>query len=54
MNLSRELWLRVEPLFATALDMEAGERTAWLESLRATHPEEAPVLARMLATHERA
>ncbi len=54
MKLSRELWLKVEPLLTTALEMDAGARAGWLEGLRATHPEEAPVLERMLATHERA
>ena len=54
MKLSRDLWLQIEPLLTAALDMEAGARTAWLAGLDATHPEAAPVLRRMLETHERA
>jgi serine/threonine protein kinase/tetratricopeptide (TPR) repeat protein len=54
MKLSRELWLKVGPLFDIALEMAPGERPAWLEGLRASHPDEARVLDRMLATHERA
>ena len=54
MKLSRELWLEIEPLLATGLELEAGERAAWLRSVEATHPQAAPVVRRMLATHERA
>jgi eukaryotic-like serine/threonine-protein kinase len=54
LKLSRDLWLQVEPLLTTALDMEAAARPAWLASLDATHPEAAPVLRRMLEAHERA
>ena len=54
MKLSRELWLKVEPLFATALEMEVSARDAWLAGLDATQPEAAPILRRMLETHERA
>ncbi len=54
MKLSRDLWLKVEPLLTTALDMEADVRGPWLLALEATHPEAAPVLRRMLAAHDRA
>ena len=54
MKLSRELWLEVEPLLGTALEMDADARTAWLAGIAATHPRLAPVLRRMLAAHERA
>ncbi|APV52091.1 hypothetical protein BWI17_21920 [Betaproteobacteria bacterium GR16-43] len=54
MKLSRDLWLQVEPLLNTALDMDASERVAWLERVDTTHPEAAPLLRRMLETHERA
>jgi tetratricopeptide (TPR) repeat protein/predicted Ser/Thr protein kinase len=54
MKLSRELWLQVEPLLTTALDMDASARPAWLAGIEATHPEVAPVLRRLLQTHERA
>lgn len=54
MKLSRDLWLKVEPLFASALDLAPGDRAAWLAALRTTRPEEAAVVERMLASHERA
>jgi tetratricopeptide (TPR) repeat protein len=54
MKLSRKLWLQVEPLLTTALEMNAAERAAWLEALGASNPEVAPLLRRMLDTHERA
>jgi len=54
LKLSRDLWLKVEPLFASALDLAPGDRAAWLAALRTTRPEEAAVVERMLASHERA
>jgi len=54
MKLSRELWLEVEPLLTTALGMDAASRTAWLDALQASNPGVAPLLRRMLATHDRA
>ena len=54
MKLSRELWLQVEPLLAAALEMDPRARADWLGALEATHAEAAPVLRRMLETHERA
>jgi tetratricopeptide (TPR) repeat protein len=54
LKLSRELWLQVDPLFATAIELPEPERTAWLAGLDATHPEAAPIVRRMLATHARA
>ena len=54
MKLSRDLWLQVEPLLTTALDMDVSARAAWLAGIEATHPEVAPVLRRLLETHERA
>ena len=54
MKLSRETWQKVEPLLAAGLEMAPAEREAWLAGLDATHSETAPLLRRMLATHERA
>lgn len=54
MKLSRELWLQVEPLFTSSLEMEASARATWLAGLEKSHPEAAPVLRRMLEKHERA
>jgi eukaryotic-like serine/threonine-protein kinase len=54
MKLSRELWLQVEPLLLAALDMEAGARREWLRRVDASHPEAAPVLRKMIDSHERA
>lgn len=54
MKISPQTWKKIEPLLTAALDMDAAERTAWLEGLHASHPEEAPLVARMLATHDRA
>ncbi|MBL0141508.1 MAG: serine/threonine protein kinase [Betaproteobacteria bacterium] len=54
MKISPETWKKIDPLLTAALDMTGAERGAWLEGLRTSHPEEAPILARMLATHERA
>jgi tRNA A-37 threonylcarbamoyl transferase component Bud32/tetratricopeptide (TPR) repeat protein len=53
-KVSRDLWLQLEPLLTAALEMEASARAAWLEGIDATHPEIAPVLRRMLLSHERA
>jgi tetratricopeptide (TPR) repeat protein len=54
LKITRELWLKVEPLLTTALEMDVGARGPWLAQLDATHPELAPVLRRLLETHERA
>ncbi|MBK6982115.1 MAG: serine/threonine protein kinase [Betaproteobacteria bacterium] len=54
MKISPQTWKKIEPLLTVALDMGAAERTAWLVGLHASHPEEAPLVARMLATHDRA
>ena len=54
MKFSRDLWLQVEPLLTTALDMDAAARAVWLAGLAATHPEAAPLLRKLLETHERA
>ncbi len=54
MNLTRETWLQVGPLFTAAVEMEATARAAWLLALEATHPELAPIVRRMLESHERA
>ena len=54
MKISRELWLQVEPLLGTALQMEASARPGWLAGIDVAHPEAAPVLRRMLETHDRA
>ncbi len=44
-------WPLVSPLFDRALDMSAGERTAWLEELRAQDPTLAADVERLLADH---
>ena len=54
MKITREVWLQVEPLLSTAIAMEAAARAAWLEGVDSTHPHAAPVLRRMLASHDRA
>jgi tRNA A-37 threonylcarbamoyl transferase component Bud32/tetratricopeptide (TPR) repeat protein len=54
MKLSRDLWLQVEPLLTTALDMELSARPEWLARIEATHPEAAPILRRMLESDARA
>jgi serine/threonine protein kinase len=54
MNISREQWLEIEPLFNTALELDLERRTAWLVRLDDTHPDAAPMVRRLLATHERA
>ena len=54
MKLTRETWRKVEPLLAAGLDLPATDRAAWLARLEATDPETAPLVRRMLATHERA
>lgn len=48
------MWLRVEPLFAAAIDMDAAARAECLAGLDAADPPAAAVLRRMLETHERA
>ncbi|QJR16129.1 serine/threonine-protein kinase [Usitatibacter palustris] len=53
-NLSRETWKRLEPLLASAFDMEAEARERWLAGLDATEPELAPMLRRLVANHIRA
>jgi hypothetical protein len=37
-ELGRDRWLVVSPYLGRALEMEGGERTAWLVSLRADDP----------------
>ncbi len=54
MKLSRELWLEVEPLLTTALEMDVAARREWLDALDTGNPEVAPLLRRMLETHDRA
>jgi tetratricopeptide (TPR) repeat protein len=54
LKLSREVWLQVEPLLSTALDMESGERDAWVRRLEAGHPDIVRWLQRMLQRHDRA
>ena len=54
MKLSAELWREVEPLLSHALELGPDERGEWLERVEGTHPQAAPMLRRMLATHERA
>jgi hypothetical protein len=54
MKLSRDLWLQVEPLFTTAIDMEPSARAQWLARIESTHPDAAPILRRMLESDARA
>jgi hypothetical protein len=53
-KVSRELWLQVEPMLSEALEMETGERDAWLADVDAARPEVGPLLRKLLATHARA
>ena len=54
MKVSRELWLRIEPMLEAALDMDPSARADWLGALDAARPDVAPALRRLLSTHERA
>jgi hypothetical protein len=54
LKVSRELWVRIEPMLEAALDMDPPARAAWLASLDAAQPDVAPALRRLLSTHERA
>lgn len=54
LKLSREQWLRVEPLLGAALEMEAAARAAWLAEIEVSQPDLAPVLRRMVEAHIRA
>jgi tetratricopeptide (TPR) repeat protein len=54
LKISRELWVRIEPMLEAALEMDPPARAAWLEGLDAARPDVAPALRRLLATHERA
>jgi len=53
MKIPPDTWKRLEPLLADGLELEIPARTAWLDGLRASHPDLAPLLERMLATHDR-
>ena len=54
MNISRELWLQINPLLTDVLDIEIGAREAWFQRLDQTHPQLTPLLRKMLAAHDRA
>jgi tetratricopeptide (TPR) repeat protein len=54
LKLARDLWLQIEPLLTKALDMQPSARSAWLAGIDVTHPELAPLLRRMIQSHERA
>jgi tetratricopeptide (TPR) repeat protein len=54
LKIDLESWREVEPLLSKALEMERGERDAWLAGLEARHPAVAPLLRRLIASHERA
>ena len=54
MNISPELWHQIDPLLSEALDMDEGNRDAWLRRLDDTHPQLTPFLRKILASHERA
>jgi eukaryotic-like serine/threonine-protein kinase len=54
MNITPDLWRQLEPLLGSALEMGEGERARWLATIDATQPDVAPVLRKMLETHERA
>jgi len=54
MNITPEQWRQVEPLLGRALEMDAPSRAPWLLALDATRPEEAALVRRLIAAHERA
>jgi tetratricopeptide (TPR) repeat protein len=53
-KLTPELWLQLQPLLTTGLELAGERRDAWLAQVDKTHPGAAPMLRRMLATHDRA
>jgi tetratricopeptide (TPR) repeat protein len=53
LKLTPERWREVEPLLSAALDMAPAEREAWLAGVEATHPGAAPLLRKLLESHER-
>lgn len=54
MKISPELWQQLNPLLTDAMEMEAGAREEWLDSLEQTHAALTPALRKMLAAHDRA
>jgi tRNA A-37 threonylcarbamoyl transferase component Bud32/tetratricopeptide (TPR) repeat protein len=52
--ISRDLWLRVEPLLTAALEMPESERVAWLDGLDTTQPEAAALLRKLVEADRRA
>ena len=54
MNLTPELWQRIDPLLTDALELDAAAREVWLCSLDQTQPQLTPLLRKMLAAHDRA
>jgi hypothetical protein len=49
---NRDVWKRLEPLADQALEMEAADRDAFLEKLRAQDPDLCRELEAFLATEE--
>lgn len=54
MKISPETWKKLEPLLTNGLEMSPAERATWIEGVRTSHPDVAPLLAKMLATHDEA
>src|SRR5690349_4447171 len=51
--LTSALWLKLSPALDCALDLEAGERRAYVESIRAADPALASALEALLIQHDR-
>ncbi len=49
--LDPDRWQRVSPYLDQALDLDEAARAGWLHALRATHPDEARDVERLLAVH---
>ncbi|MBL8521220.1 MAG: serine/threonine protein kinase [Betaproteobacteria bacterium] len=52
--MDRDTWLKVEPLFSTALSLDGAARAAWLSEVETREPALFPVLKRLVDTHDRA
>ena len=54
MKITKPQWQQIEPLFTTALAMDAIARAPWLAEIERTNTELAPLLKQLLATHDAA
>jgi serine/threonine protein kinase len=54
MRIDREIWLRVQPHFITALSMEPAARQTWIADMDTREPAIAPVLRRLIDNHDKA